>query len=239
MTLISYLSSRCVGPRRSDLPLPLYVDAMELDMKQMIAFSRLSHKLANIRAKATGKPEQPPPDGRFRTEKLSDLDLECVELDEDVEALRKQRGAASGGDLVGTLGFASKEALTYSAETQARIIEQLKRSKLAASAEALALSGLGSDNVLKEFGLSNKITQFHQLSAGDIDRLVAADAARLATASSLTRSSSNAVAAASAAAAGEAPPPAAARSQSMLMTGAQPIAASERVQKYLAALEGK
>jgi hypothetical protein len=129
-------------------PLESYIELLESDMLQTIAFSRLSLKLANRRQATRGEPPFEPPSGKFKTEKLAEIQLDdSMDLD-----------SADGRDIVGVHGLRAKGAgteATYSAESEM----QLKRDIAAqeqAGLKSNVLRDAGRTDDLKEFGRSKK-----------------------------------------------------------------------------------
>ena len=129
-------------------PLESFIELLESDLTQTIAFSRLSLKLANLRQATRDEPFFVAPSGKFKAEKLVE-----IQLDDTMDL-----GAADGRDIIGVHGLRAKGAgteATYSAESEM----QLKRD-IAAQEQAGLKSGVlrdaGRTDDLKEFGRSKK-----------------------------------------------------------------------------------
>jgi hypothetical protein len=131
-------------------PLESFIELLESDLTQTIAFSRLSLKLANLRQATRDEPFFVAPSGKFKAEKLVE-----IQLDDTMDL-----GAADGRDIIGVHGLRAKGAgteATYSAESEM----QLKRDIAAQEQAGLksgALGDAGRTDDLREFGRSRKPT---------------------------------------------------------------------------------
>jgi hypothetical protein len=92
-------------------PIEDYIKLFEMDMAQAVAFARHVYRLGSQRQVSRGEPLLPPVDGRFRAEKLADLDLDDT-LDSEIDELKRISEAfgnvAPGADPVGIHGLRAK-----------------------------------------------------------------------------------------------------------------------------------
>ena len=92
-------------------PIEDYIKLFEIDMAQAVAFARHVYRLGSQRQVSRGEPLLPPVDGRFRAEKLADLDLDDT-LDSEIDELKRISEAfgnvAPGADPVGIHGLRAK-----------------------------------------------------------------------------------------------------------------------------------
>jgi hypothetical protein len=92
-------------------PIESFIELLEMDMAQTIAFARHAYRLSAQRQVSRGEPLLPPVDGRFRAEKLADLDLDDT-LDSEIDELKRISEAfgnvAPGADPVGIHGLRAK-----------------------------------------------------------------------------------------------------------------------------------
>ncbi len=129
-------------------PLESFIELLESDLAQTIAFSRLSLKLANLRQATRDEPFFVAPNGKFKEERLVEITLDSsMDLD-----------SGDGRDIVGVHGLRAKGAgteATYSAESELQLQRDIAAQEQA-GLKSSALGDAGRTDDLKEFGRSKK-----------------------------------------------------------------------------------